>query len=135
MQLSIIVPTFNEAPNVTQLVQRAGIAMQGIDAEIVFVDDSTDATPDTIREVDEAGSHVIDRARLRGVQTPQGFRRSIIEAAHAVLSDTGTPVTDDAAAVEYTGHEVTLVAGDRLAFKVTEPLDVALAVAVAGGAA
>ena len=89
----------------------------------------------TIREVDEAGSHVIDRTRLRGVQTPQGFRRSIIEAAHAVLSDTGTPVTDDAAAVEYTGHEVTLVAGDRLAFKVTEPLDVALAVAVAGGAA
>lgn len=102
----------------------------GADAAIPVV-----PVADTIREVDEAGSHVIDRARLRGVQTPQGFRRSIIEAAHAVLSDTGTPVTDDAAAVEYTGHEVTLVAGDRLAFKVTEPLDVALAVAVAGGAA
>ena len=102
----------------------------GADAAIPVV-----PVADTIREVDEAGSHVIDRTRLRGVQTPQGFRRSIIEAAHAVLSDTGTPVTDDAAAVEYTGHEVTLVAGDRLAFKVTEPLDVALAVAVAGGAA
>lgn len=51
MQLSIIVPTFNEAPNVAELVRRISAAADGIDAEIVFVDDSTDATPDVVRQV------------------------------------------------------------------------------------
>ena len=88
---------------------------------------------DTIREVDEAGSHVIDRARLRGVQTPQGFARAVIEAAHAELASTGTPVTDDAAAAEYLGHTIVLVEGDRRGFKVTEPLDLVLAQALAAG--
>lgn len=55
MQLSIVVPTFNEAPNVAELVRRVVAAVQsvpgGLDAEIVFVDDSTDSTPDVVREV------------------------------------------------------------------------------------
>ena len=51
MQLSIIVPTYNEAPNVAELVRRVAIETRGIDAEIIFVDDSTDDTPDVIREV------------------------------------------------------------------------------------
>src|SRR5689334_18023718 len=55
MQLSIVVPTYNEAPNVTELVRRVVAALErvpdGIEAEIVFVDDSTDATPDVIRAV------------------------------------------------------------------------------------
>lgn len=53
VQLSIIVPTFNEAPNVAELIRRASDALAGIDAEIVFVDDSTDATPDIIRAAAE----------------------------------------------------------------------------------
>ena len=51
MQLSIIVPTFNEAPNVEELVRRVAAAAEGIDAEIIFVDDSSDATPDEVRRV------------------------------------------------------------------------------------
>src|SRR6478736_8616881 len=53
MLLSIVVPTFNEAPNIEELVRRVASAVDGagIEAEIVFVDDSTDATPDVIREV------------------------------------------------------------------------------------
>ena len=53
IELSLIVPTYNEAPNVAELVRRvaAAVAIAGVDAEIVFVDDSTDATPDVIREV------------------------------------------------------------------------------------
>ena len=51
MQLSIIVPTFNEAPNVAELVRRVTDETRGLDAEIIFVDDSTDATPDVIRDV------------------------------------------------------------------------------------
>ena len=55
MQLSIIVPTYNEAPNVTELVRSIAAAIGevpgGVEAEILFVDDSTDATPDVIRTV------------------------------------------------------------------------------------
>lgn len=51
MQLTIIVPTFNEAPNVAELVRRTALAVAGIEAEILFVDDSTDSTPDVVREV------------------------------------------------------------------------------------
>ena len=51
MQLSIIVPTYNEAPNIAELVRRVTTEADGIEAEIIFVDDSTDATPDVVREV------------------------------------------------------------------------------------
>ncbi len=50
MQLTIIVPTFNEAPNVAELVRRVCAAVEGIDAELLFVDDSTDDTPAVVRE-------------------------------------------------------------------------------------
>lgn len=50
MQLTIIVPTFNEAPNVAPLVERIAAATRGIDAEVLFVDDSTDDTPDRVLE-------------------------------------------------------------------------------------
>ncbi len=51
MQLTIIVPTYNEAPNVAELVRRVQAATTAIDAELLFVDDSTDDTPEVIREV------------------------------------------------------------------------------------
>jgi dolichol-phosphate mannosyltransferase len=43
--VTIVVPTFNEAENVAELVGRIRKAVEGLDAEIVFVDDSTDDTP------------------------------------------------------------------------------------------
>ena len=42
----------------------------------------------------------------------------------------GLAVTDDASLVEYLGTLVHTVAGDPLAFKITTPLDLALARAV-----
>ncbi|NYD68405.1 glycosyltransferase [Agromyces atrinae] len=46
---TIIVPTFNESPNVGELVRRIGTALVGDEraagVEILFVDDSTDDTP------------------------------------------------------------------------------------------
>mgnify|MGYP003376361238 FL=1 len=88
---------------------------------------------DTIREVDEGGSHVVDRSRLRAVQTPQGFDREVLVEAHARLRVTGEHVTDDAAAVEALGWPIVLVEGSREAFKITEPFDLAVAEALAGG--
>lgn len=49
--ITVIVPTFNEAPNVAELVARIADALDGRQAEILFVDDSTDDTPRVIRAV------------------------------------------------------------------------------------
>ncbi|WP_030569127.1 2-C-methyl-D-erythritol 4-phosphate cytidylyltransferase [Streptomyces aureocirculatus] len=70
-----------------------------------------------------------DRARLRAVQTPQGFDRATLLRAHeaAVVGD---GATDDAGLVERLGEPVVLVPGHEEAFKVTRPLDLVLAEAV-----
>lgn len=45
MDLTIVVPTFNEGPNVVELLRRIGDAVDDRMIEVVFVDDSTDDTP------------------------------------------------------------------------------------------
>jgi 2-C-methyl-D-erythritol 4-phosphate cytidylyltransferase len=86
---------------------------------------------DTVRRLAADGTlaGVVDRAGLAAVQTPQGFRRAVLAAAHAY--DRGVEVTDDAALVEAIGHKVVAVPGDDLAFKVTTPLDLVRAETVA----
>ena len=76
---------------------------------------------DTVKSVDADGviTGTPDRATLRAVQTPQGFVRELLVAAHR----TGVVATDDAALVELGGHHVLVVDGDPLAFKVTTPDD------------
>jgi dolichol-phosphate mannosyltransferase len=51
MDLTVIVPTFNEAPNIAELVERIYAATIGIETEILFVDDSTDGTAGEIERV------------------------------------------------------------------------------------
>jgi len=77
---------------------------------------------DTVKEVDEGGYVVrtLPRAQLRAIQTPQGFRREVLLAAHA---EGGPPATDDAALVERIGERVLVVAGDPAAMKITTPED------------
>lgn len=50
-QISIVIPTRNEPGNVGELLRRLDTALDRTSAEIVFVDDSTDDTPDQIRHV------------------------------------------------------------------------------------
>ncbi|WP_435202141.1 2-C-methyl-D-erythritol 4-phosphate cytidylyltransferase [Janibacter sp. GS2] len=80
---------------------------------------------DTIKVVD-AGGMITDtprRSSLRAVQTPQGFDREVLAAAHA----SGSTATDDAALVEALGHGVVVVEGDERALKITTPEDLARA--------
>jgi 2-C-methyl-D-erythritol 4-phosphate cytidylyltransferase len=94
------------------------------------------ALADTVKQVDPAGrvEATLDRSVLRAVQTPQGFRRTVLEAAHAAAagsaSDESSAATDDAGLVERIGGTVLVVAGSEEAFKVTRPLDLVLAEAV-----
>ncbi|WP_432955827.1 2-C-methyl-D-erythritol 4-phosphate cytidylyltransferase [Micromonospora haikouensis] len=89
---------------------------------------------DTIKEVGpgEVVLGTVDRSALRAVQTPQGFRRAVLTAAHAAAGD---PLTDDAGLVEKQGVPVVCVPGSEYALKVTRPFDLALAEhLLAGGA-
>ncbi len=85
---------------------------------------------DTVKQVDAVGTVVatLDRSALRAVQTPQGFRRSVLDAAYGGRADAVT--TDDAGLVELAGGRVLVVPGADEAFKVTRPLDLVLAEAV-----
>jgi dolichol-phosphate mannosyltransferase len=49
LRQTIVIPTFNERENVETLLRRLAAALPATDSEIVFVDDSTDDTPDVIR--------------------------------------------------------------------------------------
>jgi dolichol-phosphate mannosyltransferase len=46
--ISLVVPTRNEADNVAEVVRRVDRAMPDFSMEIIFVDDSTDGTPEAI---------------------------------------------------------------------------------------
>jgi 2-C-methyl-D-erythritol 4-phosphate cytidylyltransferase len=69
----------------------------------------------------------VDRAALRSVQTPQGFRHDVLATVHASAADA---LTDDAGLVEKAGLPVTCVPGSELALKITRPLDLILAEAL-----
>ena len=84
---------------------------------------------DTLIEA-ESG-RVIDRGTLRAVQTPQGFRRELILAAHEQARRSGYTATDDADLVRGLGHEVALVEGSSWLMKVTTQADLELAEALA----
>ncbi|TWE11629.1 2-C-methyl-D-erythritol 4-phosphate cytidylyltransferase [Rudaeicoccus suwonensis] len=80
---------------------------------------------DTIKAVDSdrVVTATPDRATLRAIQTPQGFRRAALEAAHSG----GHLATDDAALVERAGGRVVVVDGDPSAIKITVQADLTTA--------
>src|SRR3989440_3652452 len=70
LQLSVIVPTFNERDNVTPLFRRLEIALAGVAWEVIFVDDnSPDGTWDVVRAMAREDSRVrcIRRIGRRGL--------------------------------------------------------------------
>lgn len=56
--ISIVVPTYNEKDNVGNLVNQIDYALRGIEYEVIFVDDSTDETPEVIKKVMGENSRV-----------------------------------------------------------------------------
>jgi len=88
---------------------------------------------DTLRHAtDETFGDTVSRDGLYRMQTPQGFRRAWLEAAHrdAARADAdadGPTATDDVGLVQRTGREVHLVPGSRRNFKVTTSGDWELA--------
>lgn len=67
------------------------------------------------------------RERLWTVQTPQVFRKSLLEKAHQIAEEKQLTATDDAALVEHLGHPVKLVNGSHANVKITTPEDLRIA--------
>jgi 2-C-methyl-D-erythritol 4-phosphate cytidylyltransferase len=84
---------------------------------------------DTVKEADGARlvTATLDRSRLWAIQTPQAFRRTVLERALAVDDDTLAQATDDAWLVERMGGAVRVVESTPANFKVTTPYDLAIA--------
>lgn len=77
----------------------------------------------------EVMTDVVERDGLWRAQTPQAFRRHVIEAAYAAWTDPHAPA-DEAVVVQRNGGKVTLVQGDPRLMKLTYPEDFAMAEAL-----
>lgn len=113
-------------PAVVRRVAEAVAAGADVVVPVVPVTDSV---------VDVADGVVpVDRARLRAVQTPQGFDLALLRRAHTAAegraADEATAATDDAQLCAALGARVTLVDGHVDAVKVTTPRDLLLAEAL-----
>ena len=70
LQLSVVIPTLNEAGNIEPLLERLGIALAGIEWEAIFVDDgSKDGTPELLTGIAQSDRRVrmIRRIGRRGL--------------------------------------------------------------------
>jgi 2-C-methyl-D-erythritol 4-phosphate cytidylyltransferase len=95
------------------------------------VDCAIAATPvtDTVKQTDAylTVTQTLDRTGLWGVQTPQVFRREVLERALDVGDELLAQATDDAWLVERAGGTIVVVPASPENLKITTPLDMALA--------
>ncbi len=87
---------------------------------------------DTVKEVAPDGRVVrtCDRSLMWLTQTPQVFRRGIIENAHRAAVRDGFRGTDDTSLVERLGIAVRMIPGDYNNIKITTPEDLVIAEAL-----
>ncbi len=91
---------------------------------------------DTIKKVDgdRRVLSTLDRSQLFRAQTPQGFPREILIAAHQHAHKEKLFATDDAALCEAIGAEVHIVPGSELGMKITTAADFAAVEALVAAA-
>ncbi len=95
--LSVVVPTRNEHENVWPLVEALHSALQGLRVEVIFVDDSDDDTPETIKDAArnigsslfhlELKHRVAGDARAGGLATAVVFGMNRARAEYVAVID------------------------------------------------
>ena len=90
---------------------------------------------DTVKEVTPDGRvlRTCDRSLMWLTQTPQAFRRNIIENAHRAAVRDGFRGTDDTSLVERLGIAVRMIRGEYSNIKITTPDDLILAETMLAG--
>jgi 2-C-methyl-D-erythritol 4-phosphate cytidylyltransferase len=147
----------SRSDSVRRALAAAGAAFEGADMDLVLVHDAArpllttalvesviaalardhdaDAAiaalpvTDTIKRVDrtDAVRETLDRSELWAVQTPQVFRRGVLERALEVSAEELAGATDDALLIERAGGKVIVVRGGEENLKVTTPMDLQVA--------
>ncbi|MBP2436407.1 glycosyltransferase [Microbacterium amylolyticum] len=85
VDLTIVVPTFNERDNVEELVRRTAAALAGRRAEILFVDDSSDDTADVVERV--AMTAPLPVRVIRRERATAGLGGAVVEGFRAASAD------------------------------------------------
>lgn len=80
---------------------------------------------DSIRIETAAGSKVVDRNKVKIIQTPQTFHSDLIKAAYD--QEFEESFTDEASVVERLGMKIHLVPGEATNIKITRPVDLLIA--------
>jgi dolichol-phosphate mannosyltransferase len=71
-ELTVVIPTLNERENIVPLLERLDLTLAGTRWEVIFVDDdSTDGTPEAVREIGRSDPRVrcLQRIGRRGLST------------------------------------------------------------------
>ncbi len=87
VDLTVVVPTFNEGGNVEELVRRLATACEGMAAEVLFVDDSTDDTPDVVRRVAGACELSVRLVHRAGEQATGGLSGAVVRGLREARGD------------------------------------------------
>lgn len=108
-----------------EVIARLLAALDGADGALPGL-----AVADSLRKSDsDVVGESVDRDGLIRAQTPQAFRRAVIETAHAAWTG-AEPPTDEAEAVRAHGGRVVVAPGDPRLMKLTFPEDFAMAEAL-----
>ena len=83
------------------------------------------SSTDTIRILEGTQHHVVDRANVMMIQTPQTFNAALLMKAFDQAYQPS--FTDEANVLEASGKEVYLIEGEYENIKITRPLDLAIA--------
>jgi putative flippase GtrA len=86
-QLTVVVPTRNEAENVDRLVAEVSKLKDEIDLELVFADDSDDDTVERIEAAAESASVPIRFIHRDELERGSGLGGAVVEAASIAASD------------------------------------------------
>jgi dolichol-phosphate mannosyltransferase len=129
--ISVVVPVHNEAPNLLPLITGISTALDGIDHEIVYVDDgSSDATPgilaDTARNLPNF-VHIRHRqscgqsaAVITGVRAARGIYIATLDGDGQNDPGDIPAMLEAAMAAEFVGPKPVLIAGHRTTRKDSE---------------
>lgn len=84
---------------------------------------------ETVKRANAAGMvcEAVDRENLWAMETPQVFKRDLLEKAYQTVEETGSLVTDEVSALELIGVQTYLVENDTPNIKITFPQDIELA--------
>ena len=83
------------------------------------------SSTDTVRITEGTKHHVVDRANVMMIQTPQTFNAALLKKAFEQVYQPS--FTDEANVLEASGKEVYLIEGEYENIKITRPLDLAIA--------